>query len=333
MNHSSLGFWKGALAALLVVSAGACGGDDGGGNGGTPDAAVSNTGMYTRYVNSQLKVGGTPNESLSFAFDVDGNGEEENVLGGLLASLKGLAQIDIDVAVQEALVAGDFIILHSIRSDSLSADTSAQWQIWLGAEQAMPKLDGTGTFTVASNSPQNARLQGAITGGKFSNVGTVGATVILELSLIPDEPALQVTVNAAYIEADLTANGCTNGRIGGAIKAEDLIEEIVPLLASQLNARIEADAGCKQDINMCEQSNKTILGFFDTPPKDQVISEAELMGNVLIQSAFTPDVDVLNAAGQPYASRSDTKDNVRESVSIALGFQCAKGTFVGPGEN
>jgi hypothetical protein len=325
MKHNSLGFWNPAVfavpAAILFASLAACGGDDGGGDT-TPDAGGSaNTGTYYHYATSQLKVGTSANEANSFAFDLDGVAGKDNSLGGVLAGLN--SQLMIDMAIQAALTDGDFVILHSLRADDLTTDSTASWQIFLGDPQAAPKYDGTGTFTVASNSPTTAKLSGAIAAGKY--LGGPGS-VTLSLSLIPGEAPLQIQINAARIEANVSATGCTSGRIGGAIKADTLSTQVVPLLASQLDARIAADAGCREDINMCEASNKLILDFFDTSPKDRMITRTELEANPLVMAILMADVDVLNAAGQAGT------DGTKESVSIALGFTCVKGTYTAPGE-
>src|SRR4029078_2213630 len=122
------------------------------------------SGTYNHFPNSQLKIGSSANEANGYAFDLDGVAGKDNSLGGVLAGLNGTLMID--AAIQSALTAGDFVILHSVRADSLTSDTTVSWQIWLGAQQAMPKYDGTGTFTVATNAPHDAIINGTITDGK-----------------------------------------------------------------------------------------------------------------------------------------------------------------------
>jgi hypothetical protein len=333
MKHLRL-ILRGALCAA-VLGLGSCGGD--GGGEGTPDAGTSGgadagpgpvtSGTYNHYATNTLKIGSTPAEAMGYGFNIDGKAGIDNSLGTFLAGLN--STLGADATIAEALTMGDFIILHSVRADDLSTDSSVSWRILLGNAQAMPKYDGTGTFTVSTSSPQDAIVTGAISGGKFSGGP---ATVDLEIAIVPGGDPLRVTLNAVRLEANVTANGCMSGRLGGAVESQELLESVAPLLATELTARIQADAGCynpqaPNDYSGCDSTNATIRGLIDKNPSDGVISEAEITGpESVVAILFTPDVDILKADGTPGT------DSVNESVSMAVGFTCVKGTFTAQGE-
>jgi hypothetical protein len=319
LNRFACALALGAMAAFTV----ACGGDEEDPIGGTPDAGGGLTGSFTHHVNTELKFGTSGAEAMGLAFaDLDGKGAtKDNFLGTFLANLNG--QLMIDMALKSAVDDGTIVILHSIRADDLANDPTAQWQVWLGKPQAMPKFDGTGMFEVAANAPTDAKIAGSITGGKFSGKAS---KVTLEISLVSGTQPLRINLNAPHIEANVTANGCTNGRLAGAIALTELNDVIIPALAMQFDGRLGADSGCRTDINMCEQGNKLLRTLFDTNPNDGMITVNELRTNATIQLLLQPDVDVLLANGNA------GQDNMLESLSATLGFSCAKGTYTAPGE-
>jgi hypothetical protein len=335
MKHLSL-FVRSALcvAALgLGVSIVSCGGDDTGGttpdaNTGTPDGGgTANSGTYNHYATNTLKIGSSPGEATALAFNIDGKPGNDNSLGTFIAGLN--ANLMADAAIAAALTSGQFVILHSVRADDLVNDPTVSWKVLLGAPQANPKFDGTGTFTVAPNAPNDAIVNGSIVAGKFTGGP---ASVTIEIAFIEGADPIRVKLNAVRMEANVTATGCTNGRLGGAVEADVLLDDVAPVLATELSARIAADADCYKpsapsDVSGCESSNATIRGLLDVNPKDGVISVAEISGEgSVVAVLFTPDVDILNAAGQPGT------DGVAESVSLAVGFTCVKGTFTVTGE-
>ena len=321
MKQVSL-FLRGALCAA-AFGLGACGGDEGGttpdANPGGGDAGPAVTsGTYNHYATSSLKVGATASEAMSFAFDVDGNGRADNALGTFLS----IPAVGADSAISNALSMGDFIILHSVRADNLTSDSTVSWRILLGEPQASPKYDGTGSFSVSTESPRDAVVTGAIAGGKFTGGP---ASVTIEVAVTEGGEPVRLELNAVRLEASVTADGCVNGRLGGAVESDKLLDEAAPVLATELTARIQADEGCATNISDCDGANGTIRGFLDVNPSNGIITVQEIteVAGVLL----SPDVDVLGADGRP------GKDSVLESVSMAVGFTCVKGAFSATDEN
>jgi hypothetical protein len=342
MTHPVARFTLGALMASFgLFGCGDSGSTVDGGTSNTIDSGTS-SGGYTHMVSSEIKVGASITEANGFAFDVDGdaNHRKENVLGTTLASLKSIVNVDIDMAISDALTKGEFVILHSVKASS-----PGTWQIYLGDPKASPDLtSGNGMFTVKAgqSASTTVKFNGVVDNSRFckaapcddatyyTNGAPASGTFTLDLSLLAGSQPLSVTIIGGKLYATLTATGCMNGKIGGAITVDSLKATIIPGLADQLTARIAADGTCKTDVppyTHCNASNQQIRTNFDKSPNDGVISKDELLNNDIIKGfLLNPDLDLLNAAGQPGT------DGTPESVSIALGFSCVKAQFTVPGE-
>lgn len=306
---------------VSVMGLAACGGSEGDTNNQTPDAAMQSSGTLSKFVNSSLKIGSSEMEADGLAFaDLDNKPPaKDNELGALLASFN--PQLMLDNALTTAVNAGTIVILHSIRADSLSNDSSATWQVWLGAQQANPKFDGTGTFTVAATSPQDAIITGSISNGKFTGRAS---QVSLELALSASGNPVRIKIVPAVIEADVTANGLTNGRLAGAISETEMNANVIPAVVVLLDGRVAADAGCREALIDCDMANAILLGLFDAD-RDRIIELEET--RTVLADLIPYDVDVLGANGQPGT------DGTAESTSVTLGFGGAKAIYTAPGEN
>lgn len=317
-----------ALGALVATTLGSFGCGDDSNTISTSDAGtvIGNiTGSYNHYVTSEVKIGSSPTEANSYAFDLDNdeNHTKNNKLGGLLAGLS--SQLNVDMAIKDALTAGTFVILHSVRAPDFANATAASWQIYLGTgfqAPATPDLTGNGTFTLAANSPSDALIKGTITGGKFSGKAD---KVVIEIALLANS-TLRLTLVNAQLEGTISAGGCMDGKLGGGISKADLETSVLPVIAAQLNAKLAED-GCQADETKCTSTDTTLLTLFDTEvPHNRIISDAEVKSNSIVQGILVPDVDLLNAQNQPGS------DGVKDSVSVGIGFKCVKGTFTAPNE-
>jgi hypothetical protein len=290
----------------------------------TPDAAA-NGGNFTHFVASTLKAGPTPDSN---ALDIGGSSDPDNTVGTLLIGLS-LAGFDVDATLATAVGAGDIILLHSINAPSLTSASTATWQIYIGDPTANPKFDGTGTFTIASDSPTNAILSGSIAAGKFS--GGPG-TVSLQVALISGADPLDLTLYGTKLEADVTATGCTNGKLDGAIKKGDLHDHVLPALVDGLNAKIAADGTCSANFETCNTSNKALLMFIDRDShsgnSDNHIQLSEIEENGTVAALLVADLDFFNdTTGAPGA------DGTNDSLSLAVGFECSKAVFTASSEH
>jgi hypothetical protein len=75
----------------------------------------------------------------------------------------------------------------------------------------------------------------------------------------------------------------------------------------------------------CESgsSGENIQGLFDEN-NDLSITLVELQGNGLMQSVFSPDLDLVKADGTPGT------DGVSDAVSLGVGFRTVRATLVRP---
>jgi hypothetical protein len=333
-----------ALATLPLV---ACGG---GGDSGTPDAGGNTEGTYTHYVNDTILVPLSPAQAKTLSLDLDGDGEEENKLGGVL-SLLASRGVNIQDTVDEAIAGGDLITLHSLQAKDLTNATNAGWKVLLGAPaDPPPNYDGTDALTVSPDSPTNGLMTGNITGGLFE--GGPG-NVTIALSLTAGTP-VQVKLIGARVKANVTATGCTDGVLGGAITKEELDGSVFPGVVDLLNASIADDApagadgltACTNDdpcmvsrtgkATTCDttrmvcrsESTKTVFDIFDNNPADATITLEEIKANPLVTGVLEPDLDLLDGSD----NFNPNQDGVFDSVSVGIGFTCKNATFTVSGE-
>lgn len=265
-----------------------------------------------RYVTDSLKIGRTAAEAASYALDLNNDGRPENGLGSVFATLSNQLRFDDQIAT--SLQAGDVVILHSLRADSLDRDRAASWKVYLGTPQPNPVLTGGGTFAIDPAAPTSDKLMGAISSGLFA--GGPGR-VSLRLGLVPAHPPIELRLAAARIQANCTAAGCT-GKLGGGISRFEVDTVIIPALAAAMQAVIDADPTCGP--SSCTGTPRLFLDLFDANG-DFTITAEELRANFLIMAVLAPDVDLFDASGSP------GQDGIRESLSLGLGFTAKSAIF------
>jgi hypothetical protein len=326
------------FAGALALASASCSSDSGGTT--TADAPPSVdapviSGTYTHYVTSEVHVGDTTHPASGYAFDLDGNGTRDNRLGTLLATFNNT--VGLEATINGQLQSGEFVILHSLKSSSFTTAAAASWQVYLGTPFTdsqqdagmFPKFDGTGSFTIKSGTPTDAITIGSVAGGTFT--GGPG-NISLQIAITSGPP---VTINlvGARIEADVAATGCMNGKVGGGIPYTDLVANVFPAIAADLDARLDAN-GCRADLtnHLCDDTQKLILGAIDQPAGagDRHITVSDLSDpGGLVGAATVPDVDLIDGVDNPVPGQTNTH---AESVSIGLGFSCVNATFTASNE-
>jgi hypothetical protein len=336
-----------ALASLPLIACG--GGDDDG--PATADAGNMPMGTYNHFVNDTITVPQNSAQTTSLGLDIDGDSHHkpDNALGGILSALKQ-QNVDIQKAVTDSVTSGGLILLHSIQATSLTTATNVGWKVLLGDKKTPPPLfDGTDMFTVSATSPTDGVLVGQIAGGSFQ--GGPG-NVTIALSLTTGDP-IRVALVGARIKANVTADGCTDGVLGGAITDMELNNSVIPGIQTLMQNSVNDDgpdgtapvacpaspATCPNAMNgdptSCVDTymkcltgtSKTILGLFDTD-HNLTITLDEIKNNTLIKALLAPDIDLFDAAGT-FNPRVDGK---ADSLSVGIGFTCAKGVYTVTGE-
>jgi hypothetical protein len=341
------------LALLLssAVAATGCGDDDDGGDdpsdgtidGGpgidAPPAAECDIAgePSAQYINNKVTI----KETKPGAFDLDGDTRPDNALGPVIALLETRG-LTIQMTVDEAIAAGSLVMLHSVKGD-LAASDPASWSVYLGEPfEAPPVFDGSDQATVASSSPDDAKLCGKVTGGRFA--GGPGA-VTVQLALGEGAP-LEVKLIGVRLEAAITADGCTDGLLGGGVTGQELDTNVYPAIAELLNNTTKDDhpAGaespqacvaandpcppthrsteadpeptvCDVERKLCLQSSTIQTLEILDKNNDAMVTPEEIKTNKLIAQALNLDVDLQFGDGEA------------DSLSVALEFECAKATF------
>jgi hypothetical protein len=317
------------------MSLAACGGDDGGGEMIVP------MGEHHHYVANQAFVPATNTQARDYGLDIgspDGDGPDgtkDNQLGMVLSTLAGMG-FDIQATIDKAVAEGSIILLVDVQTPDLANTTNAGIQVFLG-DNEMPAacnpgesydemagtgcghhLDGSGMFSIAANSPQNAALGGTIVGGKLK---AGPGNLSLQIALGGTE-AIQLDLIGARAEATgITATDIGGVVFGGAVTKEDIDTKVIPAIHSQIVPIIAEDCpGTDPNSNppcdcTADSTGKTILGLFDTE-KDCMVTVDEIKSNSLIVSLLAPDVEI----------------DGKMALSIGIKATAVSATYTAPGQ-
>lgn len=282
------------LAAALPVAA--C----------SDDGAAVPEGPHHTYIVSEASVPANNTEARESGLDLNGDKTPDNQLGMVLATLAGRG-IDVKGGIKKAIDEGDIILLLDLQTSSYTSSGGAGLQVKLGDKAtAMPApctgttdtvcrhhLDGRGTFTIASGSPDNAAVSGKIVGGTFN--GGPG-NISLQIALGGPQSIRLDLIGARAKASGMSDTGIETLIVGGALTQADLNDKVIPAIQTQLDPLIMRDCtmltmppgcGCPSG-----STGATILNLFDTGTKDCKVSVAEITSNPLIQSLLAPDVEI-----------------------------------------
>jgi hypothetical protein len=298
------------LAAAVLPSIVACGGDDG---------VIIPEGDHYHYVANTVLVPTSNTQAREYGLDLNGDKTVDNQLGMVLSTL-GTMGLDVQTAIDTAVAEGSIVLLVDFQTKDFTATTAAGIQVYIGdSDQVTPTacngasdmynpdtktgckkhLDGNGSFVVDSASPTNAALGGKIVAGTFNGGPgdltlqiALGGTMAIQLDLIG------ARVKASSITDSMIGSGTSGGVIvGGAITKSDIDTKVIPAIQAQLNPIVMRDCtdlgnptggcGCATD-----STGKTLLGLFDSSPKDCSISVEEIQTNQLVTSLLSPDVTI-----------------------------------------
>lgn len=274
------------------------------------------TGVRYQFVTNKLLVPTTREQAQSFALNLAGDtqGHTQNLLGQLLTLLTSAAPaLQLQATMDQAVSSGQLVSLHMLKANDPLNDPSVSWSIFEGEKAASkPNFDGSDKFALDSSVPVSPPLIGALVNGHFA--GGPG-TARLQIYLL-GKP-VEVNLIGVRLEADVTAKGCTNGKLGGGMTVDEFHGKLLPTIADGLNQVIKADKTVAD----------TILPMLDSS-HDGTVSVQELENNPMLMLAVQPDLDLLDGAGK----FNPSQDGVKDSYSLGLGFTCVPATFAAPGE-
>lgn len=275
---------------------------------------LPDTGVQYHFVTNKLLLPTTQAQTQEYALNVDGDSQEhpDNKFGELLTLLTSASPgLDLQSTLDREVSTGHLVSLHVVKADDPLNDSNVSWSIFLGQKtQSPPSFDGADKFTVDSATPVNSPIVGTLTNGHFA--GGQG-TARVQMFLL-GQP-VEVNLIGVRLEADTSAKGCTNGKLGGGVTVDDFRGNLLPAIAIGLNQVITTD----------QDAANTLLSIFDAD-HDGTITTQELENNPLLMIAISPDLDLLDASGK----FNPGQDGVKDSYSVGLGFTCVPAAFTAP---
>ncbi|MDX2090900.1 MAG: hypothetical protein SFX73_23775 [Kofleriaceae bacterium] len=296
------------LAAALPFTLVACGGDDGGVDQPTPE------GPHYQTVSKKVLVPTNNSQAREYGLDIgssDGelDGTVDNQLGMVLGTLATMG-FDIQATIDGAVAEGSIILLADFQTSDFMNTTAAGLKILLGDKAtAMPApcndgetydeetktgcgrhLAGTGNFTIAAGSPNDAAVAGKIVNGVFT--GGPG-NITLQIALGGTD-AIQLDLIGARAKATgISGDAITSLVLGGALTENDLNTKVIPAIQAQIAPIVTEDCpGTAPSCNCTSGSTgATVLDLFDANDNCEVSVE-EIATNQLIQSLLAPDVKI-----------------------------------------
>ncbi len=130
---------------------------------------------------------------------------------------------------------------------------------------------------------------------------------------------LHLDLLGAEIAIEVTRDGCI-GVIAGGIAAADVERQIMSGIATTSQQAVANDAGCPA---ACGGQARDLLNIFDSND-DDVIAVEEVASSALISALLAPDLDLLDAAGNPGS------DGRNDALSMCVGVSRARATFASP---
>lgn len=281
----------------------------------TPTAQViPSTGIQYYFVTNKLLLPTTKSQTQEFALNVDGDSQnnKDNKFGELLTLLASAApNLELQATLDQAVNTGELVTLHVVQTSDALNDPSVSWSIFLGQRTtSAPRFDGTDKLTLDPTFPVNTPIIGTLAKGRF-----IGGPGMTHIKMILLGQSVDVDLIGVHLEADFNAQGCTNGKIGGGVTVDEFQGNLLPAISDGLNQVVKAD----------KTAANTLLPIFDSDGNG-IISAQELGNNPLLMIAISPDLDLLDAAG----NFNPGQDGVKDSYSIGLGFTCVPVDFVVP---
>lgn len=276
--------------------------------------AIPVTGAEYKFVTNTLLLPITREQTQSFGLNVDNDMQKspDNKFGELLTLLTSVApDLELQLTLDQAVDAGQLVTLHMVKADDFLNDSNVSWFLYLGqSSESAPVFDGSDVFIPDSATSTNAPIIGSLVNGNFA--GGPGTAHIKMLLL---GQVVEVDLIGVRLEADVTVDGCVDGKLGGGITVEEFSERLLPALADGLNQIVASDGNAATPL----------LQAFDAD-KDKIITRQELEKNVILMIAVSPDLDLLDSSG----AFNPGQDGVKDSYSIGLGFTCTPATFISP---
>ena len=315
------------LSAAATLSLAACG-DSAGPDPRFPCAVVDRPGVIpdlstlgAKYVVSEIRLGNDGAEAAANGFDLDGDCENDNSLGGSISLAYSFLDRDTQGTLDDALARGDMLHLLVLGEPSPYAETFDVARVFLGADtdnDPSNNFSGEATLEVRDGT----RVDQALFGERGSEAvlydHSLSSATLENTTFAP----LALPLHHARLEAELLDDGVTlRGRIGGLIDADDIASSLEPTIIASMIADVEADCPgttypecCVADSRGADWLRYFQGGIFDDTDHDCVLEADEVRDGSLLGSILAPDID------------SDG-DEASDSLSVGFGFTAVPAQF------
>src|SRR5688572_12620073 len=231
------------------------------------------TGVEYQFVTNKLLLPTTREQTQTFGLNIDNDMQKtpDNKFGELLSLLTSVApDLELQLTLDQAVDAGQLVTLHMVKADDFLNDPNASWFIYLGqSSESAPTFNGSDVFTPDYATPANSPIIGSLVNGNFA--GGPGNAHI-KMSLLGQ--VVEVDLIGVRLEADINADGCVNGKLGGGITDEEFRGRLLPAMADGINQIIATD----------NSAATSLLQAFDAD-KDKIITTEELENNIILMMA------------------------------------------------
>ena len=272
------------------------------------------TGVDYHFVTNKLQIPTTQEQAQAFALNVDGDaqGKPDNMFGGFFTLLtSAVPGNEIQSTLDQAVASGQLVSLHDVKADDPVNDPSVSWTIFQGqTTSSPPAFDGSDEFTLDPAATTNLPIVGSLTNGHF-----IGGPGTAHIQMFFMGQLVDMNLVGVHLEADVTAQGCVNGKLGGGVTDDEFRGKLLPAIAGGLNFLITTN----------QSGTNTLLQTFDSD-KNGTITVEEIENNPLLMLMISPDLDLIDASG----NFNPNQDGVKNSYSIGLGFTCVPAAFTAP---
>lgn len=315
----------------VVVAWAACGDDDGGSSpvdagapadAASPDAAASfdaaapdaSTASGDWFVMATIRVPESANQAVRVALDLDGNGQPDNALGGLLAALHN--QTGMPFAQGEKALVGNGGLLQLVGIEVSQADPDvAAVEVSRGADlddDPADNFSGVEPFALDPVDPADGHLEGALAAGVV-RAGPGAAQMPLAVVGV-DTELVWLRGVGARVRANVSDDGLAGGRLCGGLLEAEIDTVLIPALATAIDDVVQLD--CPGGVCEPGTPGEQLAAFFDEN-EDGMVPVEEFRSNSLIESTIgNPDLDLFDADGV----FNPRVDGIKDSLSFCLGF-------------
>jgi hypothetical protein len=285
------------------------------------DGPAMAMGTHRHYVVDHQVIPTNNSQAQMVALDIDGNGTVDNQLGMVFGTLASMG-FDVQGATAQAVDHGEILILADLQATDLTTAPNVGFTTFIGTNPVPPAcngpadttcrhhLAGNGVFGIDPSVPRHPAVLGSFANGTFlSGSGT------LSIQLAPFGAPIALDLLAGRVKiTNVTDTAIVTGVIGGAVSQADINNKVLPSAVQTFQVIVQRDCGLPVPPDcgcLAGSTGKTLLGLFDTNPKDCVISLAEVQSNALIQSLLAPDLTI----------------DGNRALSVGVGFTAVHGDF------